>query len=101
MCEGGGNITTLVHRCEVSQSVWENCDRWVGAVSVRNENIINHFINFYVIGQSRKANIVWKGMWLAIVREIWKHRNKVVFCNRRVDEVEIFAMAQIDSLVLG
>jgi len=36
-------------------------------------------------------------MSLAIVREIWKHRNKVVFCNRRVDEVEILAMTQLTA----
>jgi len=32
-------------------------------------------------------------MWLAIVCEIWNHRNKVVFENGRVDDVEIFSLA--------
>jgi len=34
-------------------------------------------------------------MWLAIVCEIWNHRNKVVFKNGRVDDVEIFSLAQL------
>jgi len=34
---------------------------------------------------------------LARVREIWKNRNKVVFCNGRVDEVEIFVLAQLTA----
>jgi len=36
-------------------------------------------------------------MWLAIVREIWKHKNKVIFCNGRVDEVETFATTQLTA----
>jgi len=42
-------IQQLFISCEVSQSVWDMCDRWLGVISVRNENIINHFRNFYVI----------------------------------------------------
>jgi len=22
---------------------------------------------------------VWKGIWIAVVNEVWKHRNKVIF----------------------
>jgi len=36
-------------------------------------------------------------MWLAIVWEIWKHRNKIVFSNGVVDDVEIFAMTQVNA----
>jgi len=63
-------IQHLLMYCEVSQIVWDNCDRWVGLTSVRNNDIINHFRNFYAIGLSKKANIVWKEMWLTIVWEI-------------------------------
>jgi len=91
-------IQYLFTYCEVSQKVWDKCDRWVGLTSVRNNDIINHFRNFYAIGLSKKANIVWKGMWLATVWEIWKHSNKIVFRNGLVVDVEIFAMAQVNAL---
>ena len=77
--------------------MWEKCDRWLGLTSVRNKDITNHFRNFFAIGLSKNSNIIWKGMWLAIVWEIWKHRNKCVFSNGVVDEVEIFAMAQVKA----
>jgi len=85
-------IQHLLMYCEVSQRVWDKCDRWVGLTTVRNNDIINHFRNFYAIGLSKKTNIVWKGMWLTIVWEIWKYRNKIIFSNGVVDDVEIFAM---------
>jgi len=91
-------IQHLFTYCEVSQRVWDKCDRWVKLTTVRNNDIINHFRKFYAIGLSKKANIVWKGMSLAIVWEIWKHRNKIVFRNGIVDDVEIFAMAQVSTL---
>jgi len=58
-------IQNLLMYCEVSRRVWNKCNRWV--TSVKNNDIINHFQNFYAIGHSKKANIVWKGMWLAIL----------------------------------
>jgi len=33
-------------------------------------------------------------MLVAIVNEIWKHRNKIVFQEGRVDAVEIFTVTQ-------
>jgi len=39
-------------------------------------------MNFYLIWFNKKVNIVWKGMWLAIVWEIWRHRNNVVFSRK-------------------
>jgi len=38
---------------------------------------------------------VLSGALLAVVCEIWNHRNKVVFKNGRVDDVEIFYLAQM------
>ena len=47
------------------------------------------------VGCNLKGNVTWKGMWVAIVWEIWHHRNKVVFKNGIVDSEEIFYLAQI------
>jgi len=36
-------IQYLLMYCEVSQRVWDKCDRWVGLTSLRNNDIVNHF----------------------------------------------------------
>jgi len=92
--EGGGNSGTSFHRMRVAQKVWDNCNNWLGISSVRHNDVVSQFRNFYVTGLGRKGNQVWKGVFVAIVNEIWKHRNKIVFQEGRVDAVEIFTVAQ-------
>jgi len=83
--------------CEVEQKVWDNCDRWIGISSVRQHTIVNHYQNFYLLCCNKKANVVWKGVWVAVVWEIWYHRNRIVFKNGVVDDVEIFTLAQLKA----
>jgi len=63
-------IQHLLIGCEVVQKIWDNYDRRLGFSSVRHDDIVNHYENFYVIGLSKKANMIWKGMWGAIVSEV-------------------------------
>ena len=105
------DVETLQHlliTCEVAQRLWLKCDNWVGLSTVRSIDIINHFCSFHFSGLSRKANYAWRGMWLAVVKALWIHRNKVIFDvwihkNKvifdvsQVDEVEIFAVAQLHA----
>ena len=62
---------------------------------MRVNDIANHFYIFHLVGLSKKANYVWKGMWLAITKAIWSYRNKIIFDGGQVDEIEIFAVAQL------
>jgi len=90
-------VKTMQHiliTCEVSQCLWIKCDNWIGLTLIRNNDIVNHFCYFYVLGMSNKAICVWKSMWFALALEIWKHMNKIVFDNGQLDEVEIFVKAQ-------
>jgi len=65
--------------CKVAQNVWNQCERWVGIVNVRHETIEAHFLSFCLLFRRQTVNVAWKGMWVAIVTEIWNQRNKVVF----------------------
>jgi len=38
-------------------------------------------------------------MWLAIIGEIWNHRNGVIFKQRKVDLIEIFSHARMVAWV--
>ena len=85
----------LLINCEVVQRLWIKCDIWVGIISVRPNDIEKHFLSFYINGMSNKATYVWRGMWLAVVKEIWTLRNRIVFEDGQVDEEEVFVMAQL------
>jgi len=36
-------------------------------------------------------------VWIAVVGELWNHRNRKVFRSGRVDHIEIFAMSQVKA----
>jgi len=38
-------------------------------------------------------------MWLAIIGEIWKHRNDVIFNHKKINPIEIFDQAQVTTWV--
>jgi len=69
----------LFNTCNVARKVWDMCDKWVGIVVVRHESTPVNFQSFCLLSQRQGVNIAWKGMWVAIVSEIWNHKNKVVF----------------------
>jgi len=48
--------------CEVAQKLWDNCYKRIGLSSVRQQIIVNHYQNFYLLCCNRKTNIVWKGV---------------------------------------
>ena len=77
--------------------VWELCYRWIGILSAQHNVLNNHFESFYLIQLSNKQNMVWKGIWAALVRCIWEHRNAVVFKQRVVDVEEVLQQAQLKS----
>jgi len=43
------------------------------------------------------VNEVWKVIWIAVINEIWKHRNKVIFKGGVVDVLEVFALIQLKT----
>jgi len=44
---------------------------------------------------NKKANCVWRGMWLTLAKAIWTHRNRIVFYGGQVHEIEIFVAVQL------
>jgi len=93
------NAEHLFFSCRASQKVWNMCDRWIGVSSVHHVNARDNFQHFHLVNLNRRQNKIWQGMWLAIIGEIWKHRNGVIFKHRKVDPEEIFALAQVTAWV--
>jgi len=54
---------------------------------------------FIIILSNYRQNLAWRGMWLATIGEIWNHRNRVIFKQRKVDPIEIFSHAQMVAWV--
>ena len=36
-------------------------------------------------------------MWMTLTKAIWTHRNRIIFEGGKLDEIEIFALAQLDA----
>jgi len=87
----------LFMECDLAMQVWSLCHRWIDTLSVESNVLMCHFESFLLTQASNKQNSVWKGIWAAIVRSIWEHRNSVVFKQRIVDVEEVFQKAQLKS----
>jgi len=87
----------LFLECDVVVRVWDLCHRWINILSVQHNALQNHFNSFTLTQVSNKQEMVWKGIWAAIVRSVWEHRNLVVFKQGVVDAEEMFQQAQLKS----
>jgi len=87
----------LFIECKYAQLVWSLCLNWLGIVFVQHNDPKSHFVSFHCVQASCKQNLVWKGIWAAVVRTIWDQRNSILFKQRVVDTDEIFQMAQLKS----
>jgi len=38
---------------------------------------------------------VWGGIWIAVVNEVWRHRNRVIFKGGVIDVMEAFALVHL------
>jgi len=99
------NAQHLFCTCKIAQKVWDLCERWIGRVTVRHESIPIHFQSFHLTDHRNSVNkAACKGVWVAVVREIWNLRNTVVFRGGVVDEEEIFCLVQLkgwECLIIG
>lgn len=87
----------LFLECIVAQRVWSLCFRWLGILFVQNKDLKNHFENFHLVHMNTKQNMVWKGVWVAVVRGIWEQRNSIIFKQGKPDAEEVFHLAQLRS----
>jgi len=58
--------------CIFAQRVWSLCFRWIGILFVQQKDLIDHFEGFHLTHFTAKQNLVWKGIWVAIVRSMWE-----------------------------
>jgi len=56
-----------------------------------------HFSQFRMFEESEAVNRIWLCVWIVVIGELWKHKNKKIFRNGHIDHTKIFLMA----LVMG
>jgi len=96
MCGEGEEFTShLFCTCRVVWLVWSKCYEWVGQTFVVHQETKMFFSQFRLMEESAVVNRIWLCVWIAVIGELWKHRNKKIFKNWRVDHSEIFSMAQL------
>jgi len=83
--------------CRIAWLVWNLCYTWLGVMSVAPHDSFSHLLQFNTSNASKYVNLVLESVWISVVREIWSHRNKVIFNDRVVNHSEIFSLAQLKA----
>ena len=52
-------------------------------------------MHFNLICAPAAVNLAFGNIWIALVSEIWRHRNKHIFKGRMIDHFEIFYLAKL------
>jgi len=90
--------TQLFNISKVAQRMWEECDKWIGITIFRHERLDVNLQSFNLAWLNTKQNRAWKGVWIAIVYELWNQGNKIVFRNGIVDSSEVSTMEELDMV---
>ena len=69
----------------------------LGVVSVFHNVPLLNFSQFRLSNASDSVNEVWSVVWIVVVNEVWKHRNKVIFNGGVVDVLKAFALVQLKA----
>ena len=89
------NFTHLFCECRVAWLIWNLCYDWLGVRSVDFMDPRSHFEHFKILDAPTSVNLIMGNVWIALISEIWRHRNNCLFKGRVVDHIEVFSLAQI------
>ena len=96
MCGEGEETTSHIFcTCKVVYLVWFKCYEWVDLALIVHQETKMHFSQFRMVEESEVVNRIWLCMWITIIGELWKQRNKKIFRNGHIDHMEIFSRTQL------
>jgi len=85
----------LFFECRFVWLVWSRCFAWLGVQFVSHNDPLLNFSQFRLWNVSASANEMWGVIWTAVVRELWKHRNNVIFNGGVVNGLKVVALVQV------
>jgi len=85
------SIYHMIFNCKIAWLIWGMCYNWLGV------SMTNHYDakSYFMHNKFPFLNVTSNKILIAIIGEIWKHRNGCIFKNDRVDHVEVFTIAQM------
>jgi len=96
LCVAYGEITSyLFFYCRIAWLAWNLCYSWLGLNSVNHHASASHFLQFNLSGAPTSVNLVLRTIWIVLVSEIWRHRNRHIFKGELIDYSEIFSMTHL------
>ena len=66
--------THLFFTCNVIKKIWNMCNRWVEVSTTHHNQLKAHFQQFDILTLNSNGNMLWKGVWVSIIRNIWDHK---------------------------
>jgi len=92
------SVSHVFFTCNVSSKIWSMCDKWFGVQNVHHFRVVEHFLVLMLLRWGvGKGFCVGSLVWLILISHIWKHRNKIIFKNRKCDIQGVFALEQVKS----
>ncbi|XP_057444445.1 uncharacterized protein LOC130736659 [Lotus japonicus] len=87
----------LFSLCPVTTRLWSACYAWRGMQSVLSASVREHFLQFPMIGRSKKQQAGEWALWMSLVWTVWMLRNKVVFQGANVELENTSKLIQVKS----
>ena len=87
----------LFCECRFAWLVWSGCFAWLGVQFVSHNDPLLNFSQFRLCNASALASEMWGVIWIAVVSELWKHRNNAIFNGGVVDGLEVVALVQVKT----
>ena len=69
--------------------------------SVDPTMFVSHFMQFIFTNAPFPVNLIMDNIWIAVISEIWRHKNNHLFKGGVVDHSEIFFFGTIKGLVMN
>jgi len=69
----------LFFDCIFAWLVWCHFFEWLGVKFVIHIKSVSNYFHFELCKASSLVNDFWGAIWVGVVSEIWKQRNKVIF----------------------
>jgi len=93
---GCGQVETAQHlflQCDISSSLWQQVQSWIGVFGVDHQSISNHFVQFtYYCGGLRERRSFLQLIWL-----VWNDRNNRLFNNFHSSSLELLEKVKFHS----
>ena len=86
----------MFFECRIAWLVWNQCYAWMEIASVDHVDPVSHFLHFNLLNAHVQVNVVWSCVWIVVISEIWKHKNKHIFQCRAIDLSEVLTLAQLN-----